>query len=165
MYKKISGTSIMAQQVKLHHQHPNLSINPSPGCSASNPDPCKYTWENRQDRARTRAPANHIRNQDEIPGSWHQLGLALVISAIWDMNKWMEEPFSILCLSSLSLYNSVFKINGNKSLKKNRKAVFSKYAWLETRWPGIFNKSRFIFICQFWKHNLRFSFYSLFTFS
>lgn len=41
-------------------------------------------------------PATHIRNPYEVLGPWFQLGPALVVVSLWEINLWMKDTFFFL---------------------------------------------------------------------
>lgn len=57
--------------------HMDASLYPS--CSTSGPAPCQST-------------CSHMGALDGAPASWFQPSLALVMVAVWGVNRWMEAP-------------------------------------------------------------------------
>lgn len=62
----------------------------------------------------------------KTPQSWFLICLTLALAAVWELNRWMEDLFSLSALTfsvSLSLFKSVFSLKLNKSFKKSRNSV------------------------------------------
>lgn len=91
----------------LHHRglshvySPYHSTNSSLNCPPSNPAPCQCIWKAVEDGPRAFPSATHMEDQDRVPGSQFQPGLALAVKAIGIS---LSLPHPLACSFSLSLY-------------------------------------------------------------